>query len=228
MSDAELPSSDTESTQVVAEAIADRLIAKLAEVALEVESITKGGYNQAQKYRFVAADDVIADLRGPLLTRGVLVFGGVKSITERQRTTASGGETTISTVEVDFTFTDVRTGEELTLPWVGRGEDPMDKGLSKALTQAIKTFCRQQFLLPWGNEDPEADEGTDARAGVATDTVNMIENARGLSNAQLNAALVRAGLSAAEKPFGVFTRVPSEAAARVREALDLERSGAPA
>jgi hypothetical protein len=38
----------------------------------------------------------------------------------------------------------------------------------------------------------------------------MTEAARGLTNAQLNAALVSAGLPAAEKPWGSFMRVPPD------------------
>ena len=47
--------------------------------------------------------------------------------------------------------------------WAGQGDDPADKGLGKAYTNAIKTFLREQFLIPQG-DDPEADERTDARA----------------------------------------------------------------
>jgi hypothetical protein len=97
----------------------------------------------------------------------------------------------------------------------------MDKGVGKALTNAIKTFLRQQFLLPWAQDDPEADEGSDARAGGRSDgpVANLIEQARGLSNAQLNAVLVKAGLSAQQAPFGAFMRIPAEKAVAIKAAL---------
>jgi hypothetical protein len=47
--------------------------------------------------------------------------------------------------------------------WAGEGDDPADKGLGKAYTNAIKTFARLQFLIPQG-DDPEADASTDQRS----------------------------------------------------------------
>jgi ERF superfamily protein len=199
------------------------LAQKLVEVALSLDSIAKEGFNRAQNYKYASAETLIGDVRRPLLERGVLVLAGEAVTDERPRTTAKGAETSITTVHLAFTFMDAETGETIELPWLGRGEDPMDKGVGKALTNALKTFLRQQLLLPWG-DDPEADEGSDERAGRGgSDTVNLIEQARGLSNAQLNAALVKAGLPAAEKPFGAFTRIPAEYAANVRAALEEER-----
>jgi len=151
------------------------------------------------------------------------VLAGEAVTDERPRMTKGGTETSITTVHLAFTFMDADTGETIELPWLGRGEDPMDKGVGKALTNALKTFLRQQLLLPWG-DDPEADTGSDERAGNGSDSVNLIEQARGLSNAALNAALVKAGLPAQQAPFGAFMRIPSEAAANVRAALEEQRS----
>jgi hypothetical protein len=220
---------DTEPGQIqLAQAPAPSLARKLVDVALEVEGIPKDGYNNAQSYAFVSADGLLAVIRRKLLERGVLVLAGEAQTEERPRQTSRGGETSITTVHLLFTFMDADTGATIELPWLGRGEDPMDKGVGKALTNALKTFLRQQLLLPWGHDDPEADEGSDERAGRATGatdsaTVNLIEQARGLPNASLNAALVAAGLPANEKPFGAFLRIPSEHATAVREALEAER-----
>lgn len=208
----------------IVEVVPKTLAQKLVEVALSIDSIAKEGFNKAQNYKFASAETLIGDVRRPLLERGVLVLAGEATTDERPRTTRGGGETSITTVHLAFTFMDAETGETIELPWLGRGEDPMDKGVGKALTNALKTFLRQQLLLPWG-DDPEADEGSDSRAGHGgSDSVNLIENARGLSNAQLNAALVKAGLAAQQAPFGFFMRVPTEHAANIRAALDEERA----
>jgi hypothetical protein len=190
---------------------------KLVAAALDIDSIAKSGYNQAQHYAFATAETLISDIRGPLLSRGVLVLAGEHETDERPRETRGGGQTSITTVHLEFTFLDVETGETLALRWLGRGEDPMDKGVGKALTNALKTFLRQQLLLPWGQDDPEADEGSDQRANG--DTVNLIAEARGLSNDQLNQILVANSLPAQQAPFGAFTRVPSEKAEAIAKAL---------
>lgn len=203
--------------------VAERVLLarKLVEVARQIDAIEKAGHNRAQNYDFATAESIITDVRGPLLERGVLVLAGESTLEERLRTTSGGGETAVTTVHLTFTLLDSETGAVIELPWLGRGEDPMDKGISKALTNALKTFLRQQFLLPWAQDDPESDEGSDARAGRGSDgpVANLIEQARGLSNAQLNAVLVRVGLAAQQAPFGHFMRIPAAKADAVKAAL---------
>lgn len=203
---------------------AQTLAEKIVEAALEIGAVDKKGWHPTgtnSGYAFAKGDDVIAAVRGPLLNRGVLLLAGKQQITDTERPTRSGGVTTLSTLEIEFIFKDAASGETLALPWAGRGEDPGDKGLGKGFTNALKTFLRQQLLIPWGHDDPEADGGSDEGGG---ETVNLIDEARGLSNAQLNAVLVKAGLPAQQAPFGAFMRIPSEKAVAVQAALKEERS----
>jgi hypothetical protein len=52
-------------------------------------------------------------------------------------------------------------------------------------------------------------------------TVDLLAKARGLSNAQLNEALVAGGLPAQQgSPFATFMRIPAENAAAVEAHLD--------
>lgn len=193
------------------------LAQKLVEVAGAAEEIPKRGYNRAQDYHFPKAEDVVLMVRRELLERKVLLLAGEASTEERIRQTKGGSETAITTVHLMFVFLDAETGARIELPWPGRGEDPMDKGISKALTGALKTFLRQQLLLTWG-DDAEADESTDARAS-GSETVNLIADAKGKTDAELNAVLVESGLPAQQKPFGAFTRIPAEVAEAVRAKL---------
>jgi len=186
------------------------LMMRLVEVASEMNAIPKGGFNAKQNYAFARADDVVADIRQKLLERKVLVLAYEHHTDERMRQTAGGSESAVTTIHLVFLLVAADTGERIELMWPGRGEDPMDKGISKALTNALKTFLRQQFLLPWGNDDPEADESTDERAGGQNDTVNFASrlSGSGLSDTKLNEILVGAGLPAAQKPFASFMRIP--------------------
>lgn len=189
------------------------LMMRLVEVAREMGPLSKSGFNTKQNYAFAKADDTIADVRVPLLERNILCLAYEHHTEERIRTTSQGGESAVTTVHLVFLLVAADTGERIELMWPGRGEDPMDKGVSKALTNAIKTFLRQQLLLPYGNDDPEADESTDERAGQSA-TVNLagLVSGSGLSDTQLNEILVGAGLQAAQKPFSSFMHIPSEKA----------------
>jgi hypothetical protein len=203
-----------------------KLAQKLIDVALDIGAIEKDGYNRAQNYHFTSADNVVGEIRRKLFEKRVLLLGSEESTEQRLRPTKQGGETAITTVHVEFIFVDGETGERIELRWPGQGEDPMDKGIGKACTNALKLFLRQQFLIPWGNDDPEADEGSDARAGMGAgaqmgDTVDLLAKARGLSNVQLNEALVAGGLPAQQgNPFATFMRIPAANAAAVEAHLD--------
>ena len=142
---------------------APSLYAKLAEVAKAVEGVEKDGRNNFHNYDYTTAEAMLRAIRRPLLDQGVVLLTRRTGIDERDFTTEKGKTSTITTVDLDFAFVDTATGERETLAWSGRGDDPVDKGLGKAYTNAVKTFLREQFLLPMG-DDPEADHATDERA----------------------------------------------------------------
>jgi hypothetical protein len=198
------------------------LFQKLAAAAKEIGTVEKDKRNTFHKYDYASIEAIADATRDVLLAHGILVLAGEEETDDRQRQT-NQGEATVTTIKLTFRLVDVDTGESLSIPWIGRGEDPADKGVAKALTDARKTFLIQQFNLVRG-EDTEADESTDQRTAAPKGTVNLSDLAKGMTNAQLNAALVAAGLSAAEKPWGTFMRIPTESAEAVKTMLSRERA----
>jgi len=138
------------------------LLRLMRDVAVEVGPVEKRGRNEAGDYSYVRAEDVIAHVREPLLDRNIMLVEQVEDSRDKAYTVAGGAGSLITTVRMSFLFVHVETGEQLLVRWQGRGDDPGDKGLSKAYTQAIKTVLNATFLLGFG-DDPEADAATDAR-----------------------------------------------------------------
>jgi len=185
------------------------LALKLTEVMADVENIEKDGRNDFHKYDYATAENVLRTLRKPLRERGILLVSSLADIGEREFVTPRGKPSTLTTVKVHMRFIDGETGEVIECDWAGAGDDPADKGLYKAYTGAIRTFLRQTFLLPQG-DDPEADRSTDERAagrngtqarrgGVSADPPRPTEpiitaRQRGL----INGRAADAGLSAAD------------------------------
>jgi ERF superfamily len=198
------------------------LFSKLVEVAAAIDEVPKDKRNNFHKYDYTSIEGLAKAVRGELLKRGVLITPGLDEIETRTRAT-NQGESVVTTAHITYAVIDAETGERLDLKWAGCGDDPADKGLSKALTDARKTFLIGLLNLARG-DDTEADEATDQRSYAPSGSVNMTEEAKGMTNAQLNAALVSAGLAAAEKPWGAFMRVPAEQVAALREALQRERA----
>jgi hypothetical protein len=139
------------------------LYAKLAEVTAAVGYVAKDGRNDFQNYRYTSAEALLAAIRGPLSDRQVVLMPSLTALSEREYMTSKGKASVITTAHVSFTLIDGESGESHECAWAGQGDDPGDKGLGKAYTNAIKTFLREQFLIPQG-DDPEADSGTDQRA----------------------------------------------------------------
>ncbi len=139
------------------------LYTKLAEVTAEVGYVAKDGHNKFQDYAYTSAEALLAAIRGPLSAHGIALMPSLTALSEREYVTSKGKASVITTAHVTFTLVDGESGEKHECLWAGEGDDPADKGLGKAYTNAVKTFLRLQFLIPQG-DDPEADPRTDERA----------------------------------------------------------------
>jgi hypothetical protein len=197
------------------------LLRKLHAATKDIGAIEKGSENTFHHYHYAGIEDIVNGTREHLLAHDLIVLAAAGQMDERQRQT-NQGEATVTTVTLDFQIYDIETGFSLRLPWSGRGEDPADKGVSKALTDARKTFLIQQLNIARG-DDTEADESTDQRS-FSGGGVNMIADAKGLPDDKLNRALVAVGLPAQAKPFGAFTRIPPDAVEPLREELQKLRA----
>lgn len=211
------------SAEIVPE-YAPTLLQKLLAVQKEIGPVEKDSENSFHHYKYVSIEGIVTATREALLRQGILILAGEETTDERQRQT-NQGEATVTTVHLNYTIIDVDSGEKLVIPWLGRGEDPADKGVSKALTDARKTFLIQQLNIARG-DDTEADPTTDERSSNSSGgSANLIADAKGLRDDDLNRVLVAAGLPAAQKPFGAFARIPAAVADEVRANL-LKAKGA--
>lgn len=139
---------------------------RLARVTGHVSRIPKRGFNNEQKYNFVAHSDVLDSIR-PALAAESVQFRSRITLTEAEpelqpdgnaRRTGGGMVWRMWRIEVTFTFTcwmGEKRCEQVTEGWPGYAQDYSDKGASKALTSAIKTFLIQQFLISTGDDPDE-------------------------------------------------------------------------
>lgn len=95
------------------------------------------------------------------------------------------------------------------------------QGQGSALTYARRyTLFTVLGLVGDDDDDGNASVPQARREASQTgDTVNLIEQAKGLSNGALNVVLRNAGLQTSDRPFGYFARIPGEKAEQIRELL---------
>ncbi len=117
-------------------------------------------------YTFVTVEQMIAAVRGPLGTAGIVVYPAVReTLYQEHGTTARGTVITKCTVLVDWIFLGPG-GQTFTASTPGEAHDSGDKAGNKALTAAFKNLLRTVFMIAKGGEDNDANAPPE-RAGPA-------------------------------------------------------------
>jgi hypothetical protein len=114
------------------------LMDKLGRVMHEVSKVEKAGENTHFKFNYAKVEDV-TNACSSAMRKENIVFGA--EITNIVQT----GNKTI--VYINFMMSDGSTGYTVTHPWAGEANDNGDKGLSKAISFAKKTFLITNFLI---------------------------------------------------------------------------------
>lgn len=196
---------------------------RLARVTAHVSRIPKRGFNAEQKYPFVAHADVLDSIRPALAAEGVQ-FRSAITRTEAEpeyrpdgqvRATGGGMIWRMWRIEVSFTLAcwngDKRC-EQTTEGWPGYAQDYSDKGASKALTSAIKTFLIQQFLVSTGDDPDESNIGAHAQQEGGQQDTRARSASGGGGRSATGSSDVRAARMAAldwnkELPTGVVGKI---------------------
>lgn len=135
-----------------------KLVSKLAEVMAAIDRVPKRGKNTFHNYDYAMEADIVAAIRTELSQRHIMLIPSTdgyefRDLPPKKDGTARGH---VLLLRMTMTFHDGETGESLSLPWMGAGEDSGDKSIYKAMTGAIKYALMKTFLIPTG-DDPEAD-----------------------------------------------------------------------
>jgi len=135
---------------------------------LAKKGISKGDYNDYDKYKFRGIDAVLNALAPILASHGLVLVPSVEESEIRTIQTAKGTAMNHCKVKMAFTFYDA-DGDSITHTYHGEAMDRGDKSLNKACTAAYKYFLFQAFTIPVegtpdaDSESHEVGEAVDAR-----------------------------------------------------------------
>ena len=132
-----------------------KLAAKIAEAALEIGPVEKGGVNSFYRYRYATEEDIVSAVRGALLKRGVIVWPHAVEVIGQ--TDVQGKQTVQRVLTLRTTYHITDGTETLVAQEVSEGADALDKGSSKASTGGYKYFLRHLLMIQVGGEDSEDD-----------------------------------------------------------------------
>jgi len=114
---------------------------------LAKKGISKGNYNDYDKYKFRGIDAVLNALAPILASHGLVLVPSVEESEIRTIQTAKGTAMNHCKVKMAFTFYSVE-GDSITHTYHGEAMDRGDKSLNKACTAAYKYFLFQAFTIP--------------------------------------------------------------------------------
>ena len=165
-----------------------------------VGAISKGNTNQQQGFKFRGVDDVYNSLHPILAKCGIVIIPEVVSyeVTERQ---ARNGVLlyTRATIRHHFTSSD---GSSVTTLVVGEAMDSGDKGMSKAMSIALKYALFQLFTIPT-DEDKDPDATTHELVPQATTSPDYQSKVEGAINELAKA-------SSLDELANIFRSLPKE------------------
>ena len=160
---------------------------KLASLMGLIPPVEKAGRNDFHKYNYARESDLVEAVRPLLSAYGIFFWWTILEEERRGRKKSNTDEMTdaetLTVLKISFQFIDGATGEK-TEPQVvyGYGDDPIDKGLYKAMTGAIKYALMKTFLIATG-DDPEGDAAADRR-GAAHEASSRVDVRRGAPSQQ--------------------------------------------
>lgn len=139
---------------------ASRLAEALAAAGAKMGTVPKNGKNTFYGYSYATESDIVGAVRGALFECGVAIVPAVTGFDRvpiTVMTNKGDRATNRCTTHIAFTLIHGESGEQITTPWVGEALDAEDKGLSKCVTNALKYFLRQLFLIETGDLSDEID-----------------------------------------------------------------------
>jgi len=138
---------------------------KLNKIMGEIGVLKKDKRNSHFKYDYLSEEAIKKAVQPLLVKHGVNFQVDITSVENE------GNKVTIM---LDYSFTDIETGESVNGKFAGVGVDNQDKGIWKAATGAIKYILTTSFLVPTGG-DAES-ENVEAKS-VATKSTPADEGA---------------------------------------------------
>lgn len=127
------------------------LAKKISEVIAAVKHPPQSGHNKFHGYSYSTRDDIFGVIRHELAARGVAVLPEVVEVI-REGGDKVGGMTRII-VKLRVTLADGESGETATQAWEGESHTKDEKGVQQAVTQALRFWAVNTFMLLDGSDE---------------------------------------------------------------------------
>lgn len=166
------------------------LAQKLAEVTAAVRHPPQSGHNKFHRYDYSTRDDIFGAIRGELASRGIVVVPSVEEVIhgDTSRVSKSGAAIVRFNVRVRILITD--GDEEYVSLWWGESHTEDDKGIQQAVTQALRFWATNTFMLLDGSDEQlYGQPGTQTTSGGPGGPPNVNREAASSSATEAKSAI---------------------------------------
>lgn len=140
-----------EETKITRSTAPLKLLTKLNKIIREGVTVYKNGNNQHFKYKYVTEADMMDAARLKFAENKLVLTSTVLDIKRPD------GYTDITRVNIEYTLTDLDSGEVLIQVYPADGHDKTDKGVFKAYSGSYKYYL-MKLLMVAADDDPEKDD----------------------------------------------------------------------
>lgn len=135
---------------------AEGIVVRLVEAMREIRFIGKDQKNTGQGFNFRGIDDLLNAVGPAFRKHGIIIVPTVTGITHDVRE-GRNAKLNHYIVTVAFMFMTAGTDDHVTVITYGEAMDAGDKGVSKAMSVALRTALIQLLAIPTGEPDPDHD-----------------------------------------------------------------------
>lgn len=140
----------------------------LANINKQVEVIKKVKKNTSLNFMFRGIDDMMNSLHKLFAENEVIVLPEITSYDVQEKTSVKGTIMYYTRANITFHFV-AADGSEVKISNIGEAMDSGDKGMTKAMSIALKYALMQMFLIP-----TEDIEDADSHTPEETEDVNLL------------------------------------------------------
>lgn len=184
---------------------------KIELMSQEIGAMDKEGENKFDNYVYITYEQLDTKLRKLLTKYDLSILPEINDYIETPIMTSGNKPAIRTVVKMNFHITDTKTGETITLKWIGADQDTKGKSMPQATTECVKRFYLKTFKISSKDDtDPDSksvendhviydgDGNIDTKATEMANTIGNVKPVKKLLRDQIKYIMGKLGMGKTE------------------------------